>query len=142
MGVSIGSILLSGLLEAVVVTQSHECEEFVPAGEGPGSYVLEQFQATRDIDCPDPVTEYLFGGMQYQLTHHLFPTLPRYKYATLWPIVKQWATNNGLTYKRTGIVDICKLHYKHLKEKANAEAEDIPGAVAGGWGSTLQEDAW
>ena len=39
-----------------------------------------QFLTTRNIECPDWITEYLFGGMQYQLEHHLFPTMPRYKY--------------------------------------------------------------
>lgn len=75
--VSIGSVLLGGLLVALVVTLSHESEEMLFKREP--SYAINQFRCTRDIICPDPITEYLFGGMQYQLEHHLFPTLPRYK---------------------------------------------------------------
>jgi fatty acid desaturase len=31
--------------------------------------------------CSNPFSEWLWGGMQYQLEHHLFPTMPRYKCA-------------------------------------------------------------
>jgi fatty acid desaturase len=78
LAVSVGSMLLGGLLVALVVTLSHESEEMLFEREP--SYTINQLKCTRDIVCPDPITEYLFGGMQYQLEHHLFPTLPRYKY--------------------------------------------------------------
>ena len=44
--------------------------------------------------------------MQYQLEHHLFPTIPRYKYRDLVPLVKQFAEDNALEYKSTGSWDI------------------------------------
>lgn len=78
LAVSIGSILVGGFLVAVVVTMSHESEEILFSRET--GFAVNQFRCTRDIVCPDPITEFLFGGMQYQLEHHLFPTLPRYKY--------------------------------------------------------------
>ncbi|CAN0270706.1 unnamed protein product [Ectocarpus fasciculatus] len=46
--------------------------------------------------------------MQYQLEHHLFPTLPRYKYRHLVPLVKKFAEENGLEYKSTGSWDIIR----------------------------------
>merc|ERR1712127_79290 len=111
--VSIGSILLSGL------------------------YVLEQFQATRDIDCPDPITEYLFGGMQYQLTHHLFPTLPRYKNGKLQKVVMEWAKENNLVYKHTGLMECDTDHYNMLKRNATAACNEASGAK-----STCPEPGW
>lgn len=35
-----------------------------------------QFRSTRDAVCSNPFSEWLWGGMQYQLEHHLFPTMP------------------------------------------------------------------
>ena len=29
--------------------------------------------------------------MQWQLEHHLFPTMPRYKYKALHPLLRQWS---------------------------------------------------
>lgn len=78
--VSVGSILVGGFLVAMVVTQSHEMEP-MNFDTRPTSFAKTQFDGTRDIVTADPVTEYLFGGMQYQLTHHLFPTLPRWESA-------------------------------------------------------------
>jgi fatty acid desaturase len=81
LSVSIGSILIGGLLVALVVTLSHESEDILFDRET--CFTANQFQCTRDIVCPDPITEYLFGGMQYQLEHHLFPFMPRYKNHTV-----------------------------------------------------------
>jgi fatty acid desaturase len=135
--VAVGSVLLSGLLVAIVVTQSHEMEEFVPAGAGPQSFVETQFISTRDINCPDPITEYLFGGMQYQLTHHLFPTLPRYKNWKLQKLCMQWAKENGLTYKTSSLTECLKDHYKMMKDNSMAEcAKECP---APGYSTALQE---
>ena len=68
--------------------------------------------------CPDIVSEYFFGGMQYQLVHHLFPTLPRYRYAALVPLVAKFAKENGLAYKQAGIVPMYKKHVKTLRANA------------------------
>lgn len=46
--------------------------------------------------------------MQYQLEHHLFPTIPRYKYRKLVPLVKKFAEENGLEYKSTGSWEIIR----------------------------------
>jgi fatty acid desaturase len=62
-------------------------------------YVESQFRSTRDFVCSNPALEYLAGGMNYQLEHHLFPTMPRYMYPKLVPVVKQFAAENNLPYK-------------------------------------------
>ena len=56
--------------------------------------------------------------MQYQLEHHLFPTLPRYKYNKLAPRVQRWAKENGLDYKADGLIKTAQIHYATLKANA------------------------
>lgn len=137
--VSVGSILLGGLLVALVVTQSHEMEEFIPPNTGPLSFAETQFKSTRDIDCPDWVTEYLFGGMQYQLTHHLFPTLPRYKNRRLQKVVKAWAKENDLEYKTSTLSQCLSDHFSMLKDNAMVAREtDEAKCVEPGWSLELQ----
>lgn len=46
--------------------------------------------------------------MQYQLEHHLFPTIPRYKYRQLAPLVKKFAEENDIEYRATGQWKIIK----------------------------------
>ena len=102
-------------------------------GDKPGSYCETQFTGTIDIVCPDPITEYWFGGMQYQLTHHLFPTLPRYKYSKLRPILVEWAKEHGLEYRSESFWgSMCK-HLSHLR--TNALAETSEACPPNGWSS-------
>lgn len=46
--------------------------------------------------------------MQYQLEHHLFPTIPRYKYRLLVPLVRKFAEENGIEYRATPQWEIIK----------------------------------
>jgi fatty acid desaturase len=93
--VSIGSIFIGGLLVAIVVTSNHQPEPMLST-TAKYNYVADQITTTRDVECPEPFTEYLFGGMQYQLEHHLFPFLPKYRYRALRPLVKKFAEDHGM----------------------------------------------
>ena len=46
-------------------------------------------RSTRDFKCSNPVFEYLSGGMNYQIEHHLFPIMPRYKYPALQKVLQK-----------------------------------------------------
>jgi len=114
--VALGSILWGGLCVAFVVTLSHESEE-VHHG-GPKEFIAAQFDGTRDIICPNWFMEWFFGGMQYQLEHHLFPTLPRAHYPRLVPQVQAYAKKHNLEYKASGLVEFLSVHYETLKMNA------------------------
>ncbi|CAM9799091.1 unnamed protein product [Pylaiella littoralis] len=124
--VAIGHVFLGGWLTATIVTVTHTAEEFSvgdkpsPSMEDDTSYVETQFKTTRDAVCKDPLSEHLWGGMQYQLEHHLFPTMPRYKYRDLVPLVKKFAEDNSLEYKSTGSWAIIKDNIDQLKRVGQA----------------------
>jgi fatty acid desaturase len=48
--------------------------------------------------------------MQYQLEHHLFPTIPRYYYASLAPLVKQFANERGWFIVEIVFIAIANVH--------------------------------
>eukprot|EP00051_Salpingoeca_urceolata_P032182 m.14560 g.14560 ORF g.14560 m.14560 type:complete len:394 (+) comp4844_c0_seq1:155-1336(+) len=120
--VAIGSVLTGGLFVAIVVTVSHESEEILTEREP--SFVVNQFRATRDIACPDFFTEYFFGGMQYQLAHHLVPTVRSYHLPQIKPILQQFASKHGLKYLTTGLRDTFAAHIETLRRNALAAARD------------------
>ena len=60
---------------------SHQAEELFH--EHQHDWVRAQMESTRDAVTSNPFSEWLWGGMQYQLEHHLFPTMPRYRYPAL-----------------------------------------------------------
>merc|ERR1712146_768855 len=94
---------------------------------GKVDFVESQFRSTRDFECSNPLFEYLSGGMNYQL-HHLFPTMPRYRYPKLVPILKQWAKEQGLEFRVDTDVNILKRNLELLKEVGGQPAQ--PGALA------------
>ena len=72
--VAIGSILLSGLLVALIVTATHQSEEIIdhPVQQDGKqqlpddySFVECQFATTRDVVTDNPIVSWLWGGMQY-----------------------------------------------------------------------------
>ncbi|CAF1016193.1 unnamed protein product [Adineta steineri] len=115
--VALGSILFGGLLVAGIVTATHQSEEMLY--DSNHSFVETQFLTTCDARCDNFFMEWLWGGMQYQLEHHLFPTMPKYNYARVRPILKQWAQQNNIEYRIESVWSIWHRNYLTLKYYAN-----------------------
>ncbi|KAL0069698.1 hypothetical protein AAF712_003358 [Marasmius tenuissimus] len=63
-----------------------------------------QLRTTTDVICSDSVA-FLHGGLHLQVTHHLFPRLPRHNLREASGMVKQFAKDEGLTYAEFGFVE-------------------------------------
>jgi len=136
--VALGSIYFGGMLVALIVTATHQSEEMVDVGAGPTadgaasvtspsvpehySFCEGQFATTRDAVTSDFFTEWLWGGMQYQLEHHLFPTMPKYYYSRVAPMVKAWAQENGMDYRADTQMQIWMRNLRTLKYFAGDKA--------------------
>ncbi|CAJ1038845.1 putative Cytochrome b5-like Heme/Steroid binding domain/Fatty acid desaturase [Leishmania shawi] len=119
--VSLGSVLLGGFCVAVVVTANHQTEEMIEHDE-PYNYVVDQHRATCGVHCSNPFFEWFFGGMQYQLEHHLFPMVPRYRYPKLRRILRKFAEDNGLPFHVEGVWKITKMNFDVLYRVATKPA--------------------
>ena len=62
--------------------------------------------------------------MQYQLEHHMFPTMPRYYYPAMVPILKQFAKEQGIQYKSCPMLSFYVQHYRTLKAAGQLPAVD------------------
>jgi len=78
----------------------------MPTGDlGPvESFPHRQMRTTTDVIC-DPSIEFIHGGLHLQVTHHLFPRLPRHNLRQASVLVKEFAEEQGLTYAEFGFVD-------------------------------------
>lgn len=121
--VPIFGILIGGFMVAIVVTCNHQTEEIITT-DAPYCYVTDNFESTRGVKCDNFVTEYLFGGMQYQLEHHLFPFMPRYYYPKLRPILRKFSEENSLPFKVSGVMEIMDMNYKVIR-KYTGEGKSI-----------------
>ena len=118
--VAVASIIIGGFSVAIVVTANHQTEEII-AKDDAYHFINDQFRTTRGVICRNFFSEYFFGGMQYQLEHHLFPIMPRYRYPELRPLVREFAKKNGLQYHMETVWDIMVLNYRQMEKIARGE---------------------
>mmetsp|Transcript_8793 Transcript_8793/g.19356 ORF Transcript_8793/g.19356 Transcript_8793/m.19356 type:complete len:380 (-) Transcript_8793:435-1574(-) len=121
LSVFIPAIFVSGLISALIVTPTHQSEEIFD--EFQHDWVTAQFESTRNAVTNNPFSEWIWGGMQYQLEHHLFPTMPRSKYPLLKPILQKFADENNIPggYRESGEFEILKMNWELYKRVAEAD---------------------
>jgi delta8-fatty-acid desaturase len=113
------------------------------------SFPHRQMRTTSDVVC-SPSIEFLHGGLHLQVTHHLFPRLPRHNLRRASALVKEFAKEQGLTYAEFGFVqgnrdvigtlravadqvkimgEVCREEVKEAVEKRNGWSVDGEGKV-------------
>jgi fatty acid desaturase len=120
--VFIPQVFLAGFITAVIVTVTHQSEELFEQHNP--DFVDAQFKSTRNAKTRTVVTDWLWGGMQWQLEHHLFPSMPRSKYPALSKVLKEFAIANNIEYRITDELDILVLNWKTYQKNALAAAID------------------
>merc|ERR1712176_1375718 len=124
-------------MSALIVTPTHQSEEMFE--EFQPDWVSAQFLSTRNAVMTNPFSEWLWGGMQYQLEHHLFPSMPRVRYPKLKKKLMAFAKKNNVAggYRESGEFEILRMNWNLYKKVAEADAVEgaplttgRPGQVA------------
>mmetsp|Transcript_34519 Transcript_34519/g.52978 ORF Transcript_34519/g.52978 Transcript_34519/m.52978 type:complete len:498 (+) Transcript_34519:34-1527(+) len=115
------AVLMSGLVSALIVTPTHQSEDMFEDYQA--DWVTAQFRSTRNAVTTNPFSEWLWGGMQYQLEHHLFPSMPRSKYPKLKQRLQEFANKVGVEYRESGEFEILKMNWELYKRVAEADAD-------------------
>jgi len=92
---ALASVYLAGL-----IAPNHKGMP-VWAREAPISFLERQVLGSRNVTS-HPLWDYLFGGLNYQIEHHLFPTMPRCNLKRARAIVKPFCAARGLEYVEVG----------------------------------------
>jgi delta8-fatty-acid desaturase len=61
------------------------------------SFAQKMVRTTMDVDCP-PWLDFVHGGLQFQVVHHLFPRLPRHNLRRAQKYVKEFCHDVGIPY--------------------------------------------
>ena len=86
-------------------------------GEVENSWIEHQFYTTANFANKKFLPNYLFGGLNFQIEHHLFPNICHVHYTKIAPIVKETAKEFGLPYiQYETMFDVIKSHIKLLKK--------------------------
>ncbi|KAK8570404.1 hypothetical protein V6N13_003087 [Hibiscus sabdariffa] len=87
----------------------------------------KQTNGTLDIEC-SPWMDWFFGGLQFQLEHHLFPRLPRCQLRKISPLVRDLCSKHNLPYKSLSFWEANRSTIRTLRTAA-MEARDLTNPV-------------
>ena len=104
---------IAGLLFGLLFAPNHKGMPTIKANT-----VIDPLQAqiitSRNIKS-NTLTNFLYGGLNYQIEHHLFRNMPRHKLRTARSIIKPFRNNNDIYYHETGICQSFKEIFSGLK---------------------------
>ena len=67
------------------------------------SFIKHQIITSRNINS-NPITDYVFMGLNYQIEHHLFPMCPRNKLKYITPHVAKVCDNQKLEFTKVSFI--------------------------------------
>jgi fatty acid desaturase len=78
-----------------------------------GDYLRRQVLTSRNVRGYW-LTDFALGGLNYQIEHHLFPSMPRGNLRHAQPIVRDFCRVHGISYLETGLVASYAQALRHL----------------------------
>jgi fatty acid desaturase len=78
-------------------------------------FLHRQVLTSRNV-IAHPITDFWYGGLNYQVEHHLFPRLPRNKLRKAQPIVKDFCRAHSIAYHETSVLQSYREILQHLHE--------------------------
>jgi fatty acid desaturase len=115
----LASQILASMYLAGVVAPNHIGMPTWPAGARP-SFLDRQVSSSRNV-VPNPPTDFVFGGLNYQIEHHLFPSMPRNHFGAARALVKPFCLARGLPYTESSILDVYREVIVALPRMGDAE---------------------
>lgn len=81
-------------------------------------FVVKMLRTTMDVECPAWL-DWFYGGLHFQVEHHLFPRVPRVNLRKIRPLVAEFCKEHGLTLHTYGFVEGNEIVIGRLKEVAH-----------------------
>jgi fatty acid desaturase len=77
--------------------------------------LLRQVLTSRNVRG-GPVTDLVMGGLNYQIEHHLFPSMPMANLRRAAPVVRTFCQARGISYQETTALASYALVLRHLRD--------------------------
>jgi fatty acid desaturase len=78
-------------------------------------FLQRQVLTSRNV-IAHPITDFWYGGLNYQIEHHLFPRLPRNKLREAQPIIRDFCRVHAIAYYETSVLRSYREILQHLHE--------------------------
>ena len=106
---------LFGLHLGLTFAPNHKGMEMPdPAGEGWG-HLRRQVLTSRNVRG-GLLTDWVLGGLNYQIEHHLFPNMPRPHLRHAQPLVRAHCEAAGIPYAETSLPDSYRQALRHMHD--------------------------
>jgi fatty acid desaturase len=105
---------LSGIYIASVFAPNHK-GMLVLDDQTPLDFFRMQVLTARNIKA-HPFTDMWYGGLNYQIEHHLFPTVPRNNLRPLQALIKEFCAERNITYYETSVGNSYREILQYLHE--------------------------
>jgi linoleoyl-CoA desaturase len=108
-----------GLSISLVLLPSHfieHAEYFRSSADAPANWSEHQLRTTVDIIPESKVANFLLGGLNTNVVHHIFPVVCHVHLVELTAIVKETAREFHLPYQSYSLYQALRLHFSYLKK--------------------------
>lgn len=106
--------VLLGLHLGMAFAPNHKGMEMPGQGDGERwGHLQRQVLTSRNVRG-GVLTDWFLGGLNYQIEHHLFPSMPRPHLRAAQPLVRAHCRRIGIPYTETGLVDSYRQALGHL----------------------------
>lgn len=110
-GVQLG---LFGLYMGAVFAPNHKGMPIVPANSRI-DFLSRQVLMSRNVRG-GRVVDWFMGGLNYQVEHHLFPSMPRPHLRRVQPIVRTFCASRGIAYTETSLTQSYGIVVRYLNQ--------------------------
>ena len=113
-----------GLFLATVFGLGHNGMSVYPADQRPDFWKL-QVTTTRNVTS-NWFVDWFCGGLQYQVDHHLFPSLPRHNLKKVHELVASFCKQQGVSYHEAGLFSGNVEVLQHLSKVSAEFIKEFP----------------
>lgn len=111
LGVQLG---LFGLYMGAVFAPNHKGMPIVPR-DAKVDFLRRQVLMSRNVTST-PAVDWFMGGLNHQVEHHLFPSMPRPHLRRVRPLVREFCAERGIPYTETTVVGSWVRVVRYLNE--------------------------
>ncbi|MBK9544553.1 MAG: acyl-CoA desaturase [Dehalococcoidia bacterium] len=113
-----------GLYNSSVFASNHKGMPLTHEGQRM-DFLREQVLTSRNVSG-HPLTDFWYGGLNYQIEHHLFPTMPRCNLRKAQPLIERFCKERGVSYHSTGLFT----SYREVLTHLHRESASLRGHTA------------
>jgi fatty acid desaturase len=104
---------LFGLNLGIAFAPNHK-GMLMPAAGARLDHLHKQVLTSRNV-TGGPLVDFMLGGLNYQIEHHLFPSMPRPLLKMAQPVVRQYCHEVNIPYRESGFIESMREIHAYLR---------------------------